>query len=121
MKQANAVQKKWMSDIAEWAGQELGRMYNGYCGDNFELHHVVGRSAKQNKVSIGHEFIIPVPFELHSVMSNNTDNVTNFKKSFVKRFGTQRGLFYEMVLSMGEYGYTVPDDFILDAIQDTNA
>jgi len=121
MKQANAVQKKWMSDIAEWAHQELGGLYDGYCGDSFELHHVLGRSAKQNKVAIGHEFIIPVPFELHNVMANHPDNVTHFKKNFVKRFGTQRSLFLWMANSMDEMGYATPDIYILNAISETSA
>ena len=121
MKQPNAVQKQWMKDVAEWAYQELGCLYDGYCGDSFELHHVVGRSAKHNKVAIGHEFIIPVPTELHNVMSNHPDNVTHFKKNFVKRFGSQSSLFVAMIISMGELGYVGPSDEVINAIQDTRA
>jgi hypothetical protein len=124
MKQSNAKQKQWMCDIAEWAMESLyviyGKEYeDGNC--DFELHHVVGRSAKQNKISIGHEFILPVPFELHNVMSNHTDNVTHFKKNFAKRFGTQRGLFSDMVAVMRAQGYVVPDIYVLSAIGDTSA
>jgi hypothetical protein len=124
MKQANAKQKKWMSDIAEWANDNLYILY----GDEYkesgifiELHHVTGRSAKQNKVAIGFEFVIPVPFELHNVMSDNRDSVTHYKKNFVKRFGTQRSLFEKMVNDMELQDYAVPDSVIQYAIQDTSA
>lgn len=124
MKQANAKQKQWMSDIADWADTNLYILYGDDYGSDYEpieLHHVTGRSSKQNKVAIGHEFILPVPYELHNVMSNHKDNVTNFKKNFVKRFGTQRELFSEMVVIMKAQGYEVPEQSILDAIQETKA
>lgn len=124
MKQANAVQKKWMSDIADWAQDNLYVLYGDEYNDSnlpFELHHVVGRSAKHNKVSIGHEFILPVPFELHNVMENHKDNVTNFKKNFVKRFGNQRDLFNDMFAVMKAQGYTVPSYNVYDAIMETSA
>ena len=124
MKQANAKQKQWMRDIAEWAQDNLYVLYGDEYNDShlpIELHHVVGRSAKQNKIAIGHEFILPVPVKLHNVMSNHTDNVTHFKKNFVKRFGTQRGLFADMVAVMRAQGYVVPDIYVLSAIGDTSA
>jgi hypothetical protein len=123
-KPANAKQKQWMSDIAEWAQENLYVLYGDDYNDSFipvELHHVTGRSSKQNKVSIGHEFILPVPYELHNVLSNHKDNVTNFKKNFVKRFGAQRELFNEMVTVMCAQGYVIPCYEILDAIKDTRA
>lgn len=121
MRQANAIQKQWMKDIAEWVEGNHDVLYDDDFYSSFELHHVLGRSAKHNKVSIGHEFVIPVPTELHNVMSNHPDNVTHFKKNFVKRFGTQRSLFIVMVISMGELGYVVPSDDAINAIQDTGA
>lgn len=123
-KPANAAQKKWMSDIAEWAQENLYVLYGDDYNDSFlpiELHHVMGRSSKQNKVPIGHEFILPVPYELHNVLSNHKDNVTNFKKNFVKRFGAQRDLFNEMVSVMSAQGYVVPCYEVLDAIKETKA
>ena len=71
-KPANAVQKKWMSDIAEFINEEsLGILYPDYEGDiRFELHHVLGSSAKHNKVSIGNEFIIAVPKDIHEIKRN---------------------------------------------------
>ncbi len=122
MKQANTAQKKWMSDIAEWCENNIQILY----GDEwsikpFQLHHALGRSAKHNKVALGHEFILPVPFELHDVSSNHPENVTHCKKAFVKRFGNQRDLFLKMVESMRDYGYELPSADICEAIRKTSA
>ena len=118
MKQANSAQKKWMSDIAEWANSNLHVMYiGGYAQDcEFQLHHVLGRSAKHNKVAIGHWFIIPVPFELHDPNVNHEFHVGHAKKSFVKKFGDQRGIFQCLVSCMAEWGYNVPPMDVYDAI-----
>lgn len=122
MKQTNAKQKQFMSDVAEWASENIHKLYGGmYMGAHFQIHHVAGRSAKHNKVPIGHEFILPVPIELHDVHSNHPDNVTHFKKNFVKRFGNQRDLFFAMYLDMIANGYQVPEVEIVEAIRDTRA
>ncbi len=123
MNQANSKQKKWLSDMAAFISQEsLGILYPEYEGQyNFELHHVLGRSAKHNKVAIGHWFVIPVPKELHNVMSNHPDNVTHFKKRFVTRFGSQCWIFQCLVGVMGQWGYDVPNGEVYEAIMDTRA
>lgn len=126
MKQANAAQKRWMKSIANFIENEgLGLLYGPAFAwrKDFQLHHVLGRSAKHNKVAIGHWFIIPVPVELHDVHSNHPDNVTHFKKNFVKRFGEQCGIFQCLVACMqqfGEYDMNVPDE-VYAAIMDTRA
>lgn len=126
MKQANAAQKRWMKSIADFIENEsLGILYGPEFEGrkDFQLHHVLGRSAKHNKVAIGYWFIIPVPIELHDVHSNHPDNVTHFKKNFVKRFGQQCGIFQCLVGCMqqfGEYDMNVPDE-VYAAIMDTNA
>jgi hypothetical protein len=122
-KSANAAQKQWMSDIAEWANDNIDLLYHGGWGHecSFQLHHVLGRSAKHNKISIGHEFIIPVPFDLHDVSSNHKLNVTHHKKAFVKAFGKQSELFIKMIRSMDEYGYDMPDVFKCLAIKESGA
>ena len=123
-KPANAAQKKWMSDIAEWAQENLHKLYGSKYYDTCpQIHHVMGRSAKHNKVSIGHWFVIPVPFELHDVSSNHHFNVTHCKNNFTNQFGTQRSLFMKMYNMMYDQGYdlsVVPHDVTL-AIKDTRA
>ena len=122
-KPANAKQKKWMRDISDFI-QAVGidRYYGDeFRGGNFELHHVLGRSAKHNKVAIGHEFIIPVPFDLHNVLSDHPDNVTHFKHNFTDRFKMQRDIFNDLYIDMADYGYQIPSADIRNAIMDTNA
>ena len=121
MKQANAIQKKWMSDISKWANDNLEYLFPDYIGEGFQLHHVLGRSAKHNKVPIGHEFILPVPIDLHDVDSNHDLNVTHHKHSFTDAFGMQRNLFDSMYSSMINQGYIVPSSKIHLAIMDTRA
>ena len=122
-KPANAAQKKWMSIISDWATDNLEYLFPDYMGEGFQLHHVLGRSAKHNKIAIGHEFILPIPFDLHDVNSNHELNVTHHKHSFTNAFGTQRSLFMRMYNSMYEQGYdlsVVPHDVTM-AIKDTRA
>ena len=121
-KPANAKQKKWMADIADWASYHIDRLYGvEYLGKNFQLHHVLGRSAKHDKVAIGHEFILPVPFELHDISSNHPENVTHCKKVFIKRFGTQRDLFLIMLESMRDQSYELPPFDVCESIRKTSA
>jgi hypothetical protein len=122
-KPANAVQKKWMSDIAEWANDGgIDLLFGIEYPSSIQLHHVLGRSAKHNKIAIGHEFIIPLPFELHDVSSNEPDNVTHHKKVFTSKHGSQASLFLKMVQDMEEGGfYVVPDVFKCLAIKESGA
>ena len=121
-KPASTEQKKWMSDIAEWAKDNLhvlyGEAYRGY--NSIQLHHVTGRASKQNKVAIGHWYILAIPKELHDVMSNHSLNVTHRKKAFTAKYGMQKDLFGKMVNSMGLQGYAIPSDDVFWAILSTN-
>ena len=122
MKQASAKQRQWMSDITDWVGN--GGMYLLYdceCKKGIQRHHVLGRSAKHNKISIGHEFIIPVPFQYHDISEKNDLNVTYFKHNFTARFGKQNEIFSVMYSDMKQSGYEVPSIEIYNAIMDTNA
>ncbi len=130
MKQANAKQKQWMKDIASFIGEVgLGGLYgpeyeNRY---DFQLHHVLGRSAKHNKVAIGHEFIIPVPVELHDVNSNHPLNVTHRKKAFIAEFGSQSSIFQILYSCMDKWNdfdennFSMPSIEVYNAIMDTRA
>lgn len=121
-KPANAAQKKWMSDIAEWASDEgMNVLADWDYSRGFQLHHVLGRSAKHNKVAIGHEFIIPVPIQYHDINEKNDLNVSYFKHNFTERFGKQFELFVTMYEVMRVRGYSVPSKGVLNAIMDTNA
>lgn len=123
-KPANSIQKKLLDDITDLiddigCGFLYGMEYEGRT--DIDRHHVFGRAYKQNKVSVGHEFVIPVPKELHEVLSNHKDNVTNCKKRFTARFGMQRHIYAKLIEELKIHGYAVPEQHILDAIQATSA
>ena len=129
-KPANAEQRRFLSSISKFISEVgLGGLYGEEFKDryDFQLHHVLGRSAKHNKVAIGHWFVIPVPVELHDVGSNDPDNVTHCKKAFVKRFGDQRGIFQILYSCMDKWNdfddcaFTVPSLEVYNAIMDTSA
>ncbi len=123
-KPANTAQKQWMADITYFIMENgLGDLYGSDYIHNSDIqrHHVLGRSAKQNKVAIGHWFIIPVPFELHDPNMDHEFHVGKCKKAFVSRFGTQRSLFKRMYQSMKQQGYKVPNIDVYNAIMETSA
>ena len=116
---ANAAQKKWMQTISDWyqCTGFSGLVLNEY---QFQLHHVVGRKAKHNKVSIGEWFILPLPARYHDVSSNNPFNVTHYRHIFTLEFGLQSELFKEMIDSMVESGIKLPfGDDVINSIMDT--
>ena len=122
-KPANAAQKKWMSDITAFINEEsLGILYPEYTGQYaMQRHHVLGRSAKHNKIAIGHWFVIPVPFELHDPNVTHEFHVGHCKKAFIERHGYQRGIFQCLVSCMDKWGYDTPPMDVYYAIMDTNA
>lgn len=73
-----------------------------------ELHHVVGRKYKLEKVLIGPYFILPLCWRLHGVLSNDPRNVTHFRHRFTEEYGLQRDLFAKMCDDMAENGIMVP-------------
>ena len=126
-KPANTVQRKFMSDMAEFMKEcdyhvGMGSIYGpGYASADFDIHHVFGRSYKHNKTHIGHDAVIPVPKDLHDVSSNNPDNVTHFKHNFTRRFGKQTDIFSKIYFNMRMQGYNVPGKEKYLAIMDTGA
>ena len=123
-KQANVTQRKWMDDITDYVNENgLGDLYgHEYEGrTDIQRHHVLGRAAKHNKIDIGHWFIIPVPFELHDPNMKHPQHVGHCKKSFIKKFGSQRGIYEHLTTLMLCQGYAVPPINAHYAILETNA
>ena len=122
MKQANAKQKRFIANVSEWATN--GGMFLLYgiewCRP-FHIHHVTGRSSKQNKVAIGHDFILPVPIELHDPNLNHELHVSKCKHRFTGKFGKQSFLYDEMYNDMSKQNYEMPNREILEAIASTGA
>ena len=78
---------------------------------NLQLHHCVGRSYVQNKVPIGHWFVLPLHWRLHDTHSGSIVNVTHFRKNFSEMYGLQRDLFLDRVI---KHSLEVPDDVLED-------
>lgn len=95
----------------------VGYLYGDeWRGSQLQCHHVAGRTYKQDKIHIGHFFILPVPFDLHDVSSNHNLNVTHWRNRFTATFGMQRDLWESMVSRMhsqGEIEELPPIDVIL--------
>ena len=121
-KPANAAQKQWMCDISDWSICNIGLLYGAeYDGAMIQRHHVLGRSAKHNKIAIGHWFVLPIPVWLHDISGNSKYNVTHNKHNFTDRFGKQRDLFLTMLESMRDQGYELPPADVCEAIRKTSA
>lgn len=86
----------------------VGYLYGAeFHNSALQCHHVAGRAYKQNKVHIGHFFILPIPIELHDVHSPHPLNVTHWRNIFTANFGMQRDLWLSMasrMLSQGAIG-----------------
>ena len=75
---------------------------------NVQLHHVYGRTYRNNKVLIGPWYILPLSPRLHDVGSNDPCNVTHFPKKFAEHYGNQKDLFLEMCDSFRTNGIIIP-------------
>lgn len=118
MKQPSAEQKRWMERVAQFA--ETHGSFPKYESNQFQIHHVVGRSYKQNKIPIGHWFILPIEPEYHDVSSNNPFNVTHWRRRYCVEFGWQADQFKAMcMVILDEDGRLPFDNDVLDAIMDT--
>ena len=53
MKPPNAQEIRWREDV-----RELGSILTGP-GGKIEIHHPAGRTARQDRIPIGHRFVIP--------------------------------------------------------------
>lgn len=108
------AQKDWLSTLADY-GCVVSRERQP-----IQLHHVMGRTYKHNKVLIGPWYVLPLAFRYHDVSSDNPFNVTHYRKKFAIEKGYQRDLFRKMCLDMIELGVTIPfDQDVMDAIMDS--
>lgn len=116
--QPNTIEKKWLKRISEYA-QDHGS-FPHYGMGAFELHHVCGRTARHNKVDIGHFFVLPVQSEYHNVNSGNPFNVTHWRKRYSIEFGNQRDQFAAMCAVIRQEDGELPFcDDVYNAIMDT--
>lgn len=98
----NTKEKQFLKAVMDFNGDYgVGYLYGAEWDKSpLQCHHVCGRTYKQNKVHIGHYFILPIPFDLHDVHSNHPLNVTHWRNSFAIEFGYQRDLWLKMIHKM---------------------
>lgn len=102
----NKQEKEFMKAVMDFhKDYGVGYLYGGeWRGSDLQCHHVAGRAYKQNKIHIGHYFILPVPVFLHDVSSPHPLNVTHWRNRFTATFGMQRYLWESMVSRMHSLG-----------------
>lgn len=116
-------EKRWHNQIAKYV-EKYGPVA-GLPAHPIQHHHVVGRKTKQRlphprsceSILIGPWFVIPLPFHLHDVSSDHPNNVTHHEKNFVKAFGSQRALWWNMcrdIMAMDTDGSPFEPDQIGD-------
>ena len=107
---ANAKQKRWLNLVARY-GCVTDRNQN-----QIQIHHVIGRSAKSNKIAIGEWCVLPLQIHLHDVGSNHAHNVTHNKRRFEARFGKQSELFAQMYWNIKNSMYNGDINMDLEAL-----
>lgn len=96
-KPSPAVEKAWLARVAEYGCI----ITKESC---IQIHHPLGREAKQNKYHIGRFFANPLTIRLHDVGSNDPLNVTHHRKAFVEKYGDESVLFQYMCYELEEDG-----------------
>lgn len=102
----NAKEKLFMKAVMDFhKDYGVGYLYGDeWQGSQLQCHHVAGRTYKQDKIHIGHYFILPVPVFLHDAHSPHPLNVTHWRNRFTYEFGMQRDLWLSMVSRMYSQG-----------------
>jgi hypothetical protein len=111
------TEKHWHNQINDYV-----EAYGPVAGDStvVQFHHPKGRKYKHNKVYIGIWWVLPIAYELHERQCDHPDNVTDYPKRFVQRFGTQGALFNLMCITMVNDGWTLPfGNDVMESILDT--
>lgn len=112
--------KDWLESVTAW-GEEFGCFPHLHCTE-FDRHHVLGRTYKQNKVHIGLAFVLPIDRYYHDVhlSKSRDDSVTHFPRVFEEKYGYQREMFEYMLDSMYENDYYIPFGHeVIEAIMST--
>jgi hypothetical protein len=110
------AEKDWLDVVVEFTGDSdfLSNKYGHVTANHFnwEIDHILGAKTKRkiNGVSygVGELAIMPIPFELHNVMSNNPLNRTTNPGVYRQSFGHEKQVWLEMVRAMQQEGYEIP-------------
>ena len=101
-----AEQKRWESTVREFGCVLFGNDQGEHGA--IQIHHVVGLTAKKDGVLIGPWYILSLHWRLHDPRSSHSMNITNRRKDFLAKYGTEKELFLKMISDMREQGRTIP-------------
>jgi hypothetical protein len=110
------AEKDWLDLVVEFASNSdfLSNKYGHVTANHFnwEIDHILGAKTKRkiNGVSygVGELAIMPIPFELHNVMSNNPLNRTTNPGVYRQSFGHEKQVWLDMIRAMQYEGYEMP-------------
>jgi hypothetical protein len=110
------AEKDWLDVVVDFAFNsdfkinKYGHLIDNPC--NWEIDHILGAKTKRkiNGVSwrVGELAIMPIPFELHNVMSKHKLNRTTSPGNYRKAFGHEKQVWLEMIRAMQDDGYKIP-------------
>ena len=118
------LEKEWLETVVDFAESTswLNDKYGAICNPSrFEIDHILGARTKRkiNGVSwrVGELAIMPIPYELHNVMSNHKYNRTTQPANYRMLFSHETQVWLSMINTMYVDGYEIPfDDDVINAI-----
>jgi len=121
-KNPTAEEKRWRGIVADFATEStwLDDWFGEHVIDPnmFEIDHILGAQAKRKPFGrVGEYAILPLPFELHNVLSKHRLNRTTNPGKFRENIIHEKLLFGNMINAMKRDGYEIPfSDEIVNAI-----
>ena len=111
-----AAEKAWLFDVvsfahdSDWLRDKYSPITAQY--SNFEIDHILGSKTKRKirgiSWRVGELAIMPIPYELHNIMSKNSINRTTNPGAYRKVFGHEKNVWLEMIRAMQSEGYEIP-------------
>lgn len=97
--QPNAEEKRWREDVRQVGCIACNASVHMVI---IEIHHVAGRSAKFDKVSIGHWWILPLCTKCHQLIGNPSGSPDKLAMdlygfAFVGRWDLEKLLFADLL------------------------
>jgi hypothetical protein len=94
----NAEQKEWRELV-----RASGSIVRDFTAPKIEIHHPAGRTAKHNKIQIGHWWILPLTPRQHSLIDSDKSEFEMQALDFVPggRWDCEKYLFRELLRKVG--------------------
>lgn len=120
-----ASEKAWLDMVVEFANESkwLTNKYGStvLLAEQYEIDHILGAKTKRkiNGVSwrVGELAIMPIPYQLHNIMSGHSLNRTTNPGAYRSVFGHEKQVWLDMIRAMQIEGYDIPfSEEIIQAI-----